>query len=81
MKWIEKESRDLGIPLINGFSTFRSLPYEDVINMFIPEGQINYPGAAGHLNDQGNEFVARAIYKAIKNHPALSQVLSLHQGT
>jgi len=80
MKWIEKEARTLDIPLINVLSTFRSLPYADVMNMFIPKGQIDYPGAAGHLTEQGNEFVARMIYEEIKHHPALSQVLSAHQG-
>jgi hypothetical protein len=37
--------------------------------MFIPEGQLNYPFAAGHLNDQGNEFVAEVIYQGLKERP------------
>jgi hypothetical protein len=76
VRYIEKESRDLGVPLINVLDIFRSLPYGDVVKMFIPEGQIKYPGAAGHLNDQGNEFVARVIYQELRNHPVLSQALS-----
>jgi lysophospholipase L1-like esterase len=79
MQFIEKESRALGIPLINLLRTFRSLPYEEVVKMFIPAGQIQYYGAAGHLNAQGNEFVARRINEAFQNHPALFQALSLHQ--
>ena len=79
MEFIEKESRALDIPLINVLGAFRSLPHEDVVNMFIREGQIKYPGAPGHLNDQGNAFVARTIYEELKNNPALSQVLSLHR--
>jgi hypothetical protein len=67
---MEKESRDLGIPLINVLSTFRSLlPQSHALSMFIPEGQLNYPFAAGHLNDQGNEFVAEVIYQGLKERP------------
>src|SRR5262249_3191869 len=77
--FLETESRDLDIPLINAISIFRSLPYEHVADMFIREGQIDYRDAAGHLNDRGNEFVAKAIYEALANQPALAQVLSLHR--
>jgi hypothetical protein len=44
IKFIEKESQDLGIPLINVLSTFRSLPRSQTQSMF------NY--LHGHLNDQ-----------------------------
>jgi hypothetical protein len=77
IEFIEKESRALEIPLINLFGEFRSLPYEQLVKMFIPEGQIEYRGAAGHLNNQGNEFVARVIYKELKKYPAICQVSSL----
>ncbi len=66
MQFIEKESQVLGIPLINVFSAFRSLPYADIANKF-----------EGHLSYQGNEFVARLIYDELKNHPRISRVLSL----
>jgi hypothetical protein len=78
IKFIEKESEDLGIPLINVFSTFLSLPQSQTVSMFIPEGQLKYPHAAGHLNDQGNKFVADVIYQELKNDPAISPMLS-HQ--
>jgi hypothetical protein len=76
IKFIEKESRDLGIPSVNVFNTFRSLLPQSRALMFIPEGQLNYPSAAGHLNDQGNEFVAELIYQALKNEPAISRTRS-----
>jgi hypothetical protein len=79
IKFIEKESQDLGIPLINVLSTFRSMPRSQTQSMFIPEGQLNYPFAAGHLNDQGNKFVAEIIYQRLKNDPVISPLLSAHQ--
>ncbi len=66
MRFIEKEAQTLGIPLINVLRIFRSLPYENVADMFIPEWQINYLNAGGHLNNRGNEFVARVIYEELK---------------
>jgi hypothetical protein len=79
IKFVEMESRTLDIPFINVLGIFRSLPNENAGAMFIREGQVDYKDSAGHLNDQGNEFVAKAIYKALKNQPALSQALSLHR--
>jgi hypothetical protein len=76
IRFIEKATRDLGIPLINLFSPFRSLPKERVVSLYIPAGQIQYPHADGHLTNEGNEFVARMIYEGMKNDPALSRVLT-----
>jgi hypothetical protein len=67
VKFIEAESHALGVPLINVLSTFQSLPYENAVSMFIPKGQVKYL-AAGHLNEQGNEFVARVVYEKLKEY-------------
>ena len=40
IQFLEIESRALDIPFINALSIFRSLPYENVIGMFIREGQV-----------------------------------------
>ena len=63
--FLEEESRSLEIPLVNLFSEFRSLPYDEMVHLFIPEGKLPYPGAAGHFNNAGNELVARVIYKKL----------------
>jgi hypothetical protein len=76
-EFLERESRALGIPLINILSQFRSLPYEDVLKMYIPKGQIRVPGADHHLNEYGNEVVASIIFENLKNHPEISQHLSI----
>jgi hypothetical protein len=76
-EFLERESRALGIPLINVLSEFRSLPYKDVFKMYIRKGQIRVPGADRHLNEYGNEVVASIVYEKLKNHPEISQHLSL----
>jgi hypothetical protein len=79
IKFIEKESQDLGIPLINVVSAFRSLPRSRTESMFIWAGQLKYAHAGGHLNDQGNKFVAEVIYQGLKIDPAISPMLSPHK--
>jgi len=75
-EFLEEEARALGIPLINLFSEFRSLPDNEMVHLFIPKGQLPYLSAEGHFNDAGNELVARVIHDKLMNHPAISCVLS-----
>ena len=47
IKFVEKESRDLGIPLINVLQHISNVvPTKANSKLFIPEGQVNYPFAA-----------------------------------
>ena len=65
--FLEGESRSLGIPLINLFREFQSLPADEMANLYLQ----GYPGG-GHLSNLGNELAARAIHDKLINHPALS---------
>jgi hypothetical protein len=62
-KFVEDESRRLGVPLLNLFDTFRTLPFSQVATMYIPAGRLKYAAAAGHLSEEGNQFVADIIYE------------------
>src|SRR5499433_779142 len=73
--FLEGESRSLGIPLINLFREFQSLPADEIANLYIPYGHPEYPGG-GHLNNLGNELAARAIHDKLINHPAIVSALS-----
>src|SRR5215475_1236607 len=75
-EFLEEEARALGIPLINLFSEFRSLPDNEMVHLFIPKGQLPYLSAEGHFNDAGNELVARVIHDKLMNRPAISCALS-----
>ena len=73
--FLEGESRSLGIPLINLFREFQSLPADEIANLYIPYGHPEYPGG-GHLSNLGNELAARAIHDKLINHPAIVSDLS-----
>ena len=75
-EFLEEESRSLGIPFINLYSEFLSLSENDMVKLFIPQGQWAYRGAAGHFNEAGNTLVAKAIYDKLMNDPAISSALS-----
>jgi hypothetical protein len=70
---LEAEAHALGIPFVDVLEAFRSLTYGDAIDMFIPEGRVAYPGAAGHLSLRGNQFVAELIAQALATHPVLAR--------
>jgi lysophospholipase L1-like esterase len=74
--FLEEESRSLGIPFINLFSEFRSLPENDIVKLYTSNGQLAYRSAEGHFNEAGNELVARAIYDKLMKDPAISYALS-----
>jgi hypothetical protein len=76
-EFLEEEARALGIPLINLFREFRSLPYDEIGNQFIPKGQLAYQHAEGHFNVAGNELVAKMIYEQLTKQPAISCALSV----
>ncbi len=61
------------IPFINIMGNFRAMPYEDAVKLFIPGGKLKYPAAAGHLNEAGNETVAKIIYEILGNYLSFSQ--------
>jgi hypothetical protein len=70
--FLEEESRSLEIPLINLFPEFRSLPHQEVVDLFISEEK----RGIGHFNEAGNALVAKLIHDKLMNHPAISRVLS-----
>jgi hypothetical protein len=75
--FIDQQARALRIPLVSLFDSFRALPYEQVMDMYIPAGRMSYPGAAGHLTARGNRFVADAIHKKLMDG-SLTEAGTLH---
>ena len=64
--FMASEARARGITLIDTFDVFAAQPAGTLDRLFIQEGQLDYPGSAGHLTAQGNELVAGVIYEQLK---------------
>lgn len=66
VKFLKYAAQKHDITFIDLMSKFQSMRHEDSVKLFIPSGKLKYPGAAGHLNEMGNEMVARMIYEEIQ---------------
>jgi hypothetical protein len=62
---LARHARAMDIPFIDLAPDFQSLTDREIDGLFIKEGQIDYLGAAGHLNEKGNEFVAGRLREAL----------------
>jgi len=64
-----------GVPFIDLVEAFRQVPPEQVQKLFIAEGALDYPAAAGHYTAEGNEFVARILHERLRSLPEVSTQL------
>jgi hypothetical protein len=62
---LARHARAMDIPFIDLAPDFQSLSNQEIDGLFIKEGQVDYLGAAGHLNEQGNAFVARRLHEKL----------------
>lgn len=75
-EFLELAARDTGVVYIDVIEAFREVPPDRVQELFIPEGALDFPGAAGHYSVKGNEFVARLLYDALLALPEVSDKLA-----
>ena len=74
MEFIGRTARSYNIPVIDIMKEFQSMDQDEAAKLFIQSGELlKYPGAAGHLNDAGNEMVAKIIHGRIKGYLLFSQ--------
>jgi hypothetical protein len=65
VEMLARHARAMDIPFIDLAPDFQSLADQEIDGLFIKEGQVDYLGAAGHLNEKGNEFVARRLHEKL----------------
>ncbi len=65
-EFIGAQTRLLGIPLVDAFDTFESVPARSLHGLFIAPGQMGYIYAQGHLSVKGNELVATLLQTELK---------------
>jgi hypothetical protein len=51
------------------FDDFRALPPAQLDTLFITRAAVEFPGAAGHYTEAGNDFVAGLIYRRLMGNP------------
>ncbi len=66
---------DTGVAYIDLVAALRDLPPAQVGPLFIPEGTVEFPGAAGHYSVEGNRWVAEEVYEALRELPEVTEKL------
>jgi len=67
------ESKKRGWTYIDLITEMRQLAPDQIEELFIPEGQIEFLNAAGHYTVAGNKWVAQRLYRRIPAWPHLSR--------
>jgi len=78
-KWrqhIYRAAQETGILYIDLIGDFRSLPATQVQSLFIREGEVDFPGAAGHYSVEGNEYIAQQLYQKLLSFSEVSSRLA-----
>lgn len=75
-RYIGQAAAKYDIIFIDLVPAFRELPRDEVEDMFIPNGEIDFPGAAGHYNARGHEYIATRLSEELLAHPILGKMLS-----
>jgi hypothetical protein len=73
---INRAAQETDIIFIDLIPDFRALPPAQVQELFIPEGEIDFPGAAGHYSVQGNEYIAQKLNERLLSFTPISNRLA-----
>lgn len=68
-KFLAEYTRQRGLLYLDLTDDFRRLPPEELDKLFMPQGAVDFPGAAGHYSEAGNAFVADLIYRRLAANP------------
>ena len=76
-KFLKEEAQNRQLLFVDLVEDFRKLPLSQVQKMFICADSLQgFSAARGHLTDDGNAYVARAIYEKLTSNVGISQKLA-----
>jgi hypothetical protein len=65
-----------GVVYLDFLDDFRRLPPAELDKLFIAQGAVDFPGAAGHYTEAGNAFIADLIYRRLLASPETAAKLN-----
>lgn len=74
-RWLAAEAQKNRWIFIDLVEEMRQLPREQVKALFIRDDVGRFRGSKGHYNEAGNEFIARALLRKMREHPAIAERL------
>jgi hypothetical protein len=80
-EFLREEVTQQGVAFVDMVEELRALPPQQVEQLFIPEGAIDYVGAAGHYSDAGNTWAAATLYRRLQALPQAAAKLGTEHPT
>jgi hypothetical protein len=74
-RYIRQGAAANDVILIDLVEDFRKLPEDEIEALFIPNGAIDFPGAAGHYSARGNEYIARRLSEELLARPEIAEMI------
>ena len=74
--FLAQELAQRGIAYIDLVPAFRQLPGDELDALFIAEGAMDVPGAAGHYTEAGNHLIAELLMPRLAALPELARRLA-----
>ncbi len=75
-EFVNLAAQDTGVIFIDVVEEFRKLPPDQAQALFIPDGALDFPSAAGHYSVMGNQYVAQLLYEKLMALPEMSNKLT-----
>ncbi|MFZ0311801.1 MAG: hypothetical protein WAL85_03755 [Candidatus Korobacteraceae bacterium] len=74
--FLAEYARQHGVLYLDFLDDFRRLPPGQLDKLFIAQGAVDFPGAAGHYTEAGNAFVADLMYRRMLASPETAAKLN-----
>lgn len=74
--FLGEEARRNGLPFINLIDVFRTLPPQEVEDLYIGPDDTEHIDTPGHLNERGNRIVARLLLERLRALPEFELLLT-----
>jgi hypothetical protein len=71
--YLRSKSKEDGWIYLDLIQDFKVLPEDDVPTLFLKEGEVNFPGAAGHYNAAGSAYIARLLHRRLLEIDEISE--------
>jgi hypothetical protein len=74
-RFVRKAARARGIAYVDLIEELGKLPAQQARSLYVAKQESGFPGAEGHLNARGNEWVATLLHERIAQLPSLRRGL------
>ncbi len=74
--FLAEYARQHGVVCLDFLDDFRRLPPAELDKLFIVQGAVDFPGAAGHYTEAGNAFIADLVYRRLLASPETAAKLN-----